>query len=138
MEGKVENSPGDINLVKELWQPFYARILLNEDAIKITANLEAIYSIPIAKTPQIDDPLIANIASLAIMEQCPRFQSCSAPICPPDFLQDQRIFLESEPTCSLPRSRRFKIGENTILPQKGMTKSEWAAHVRWERLVRVF
>lgn len=72
--------------------------------------------------------------SLAIMKQCPRFSACSVPICPLDLLQDQRDYMKGEPRCPLAKSRRLKIGQNSALENKGLTKREWAAKQRWDGL----
>ena len=72
--------------------------------------------------------------SLEIVKQCPRYQECSVPICPLDLLQDDRDYLPGEPKCTLPKSRRFRIGKITDLARCGLTKKEWAAKLRWQEL----
>ena len=76
----------------------------------------------------------SEIESVGIMSRCPRFNKCSVPICPLDLLQDLRNQLQDEPTCTFPKSRRYRIGKNTNLPREGLTKKEWAAKVRWQSL----
>jgi len=73
-------------------------------------------------------------ASIEIMRRCPRFSSCSVPICPLDLLQDERDYLKGEPRCTLAKSYRLKIGQNTQLKYKGLEKREWAAKQRWDNL----
>jgi len=70
--------------------------------------------------------------SLGIMQLCPKFLQCSAPICPLDSLQDERTYLKGEPKCTLSKAKRVKIGTEAGLERKGMTKPEWAASLRWE------
>lgn len=65
---------------------------------------------------------------------CPRFESCSAPICPLDEFQDYRDQLRGEQKCRLSKSRRHRIGKRAGLKREGLTKREWAAHNRWNRL----
>jgi hypothetical protein len=65
---------------------------------------------------------------------CPRFDRCSVPICPLDLLQDERDGLLSDSKCTLAKSYRLKIGQNTTLKRKGLTKLEWAAKQRWDNL----
>lgn len=76
---------------------------------------------------------LGEFGSLNIMRLCPRFDRCSAPICPLDIDQDRRDFLKGEPVCRLPKAKRYAIGIDTPLPRKGMTKQEWAAHIRWKQ-----
>jgi len=80
------------------------------------------------------DRLKKEFESTKIMRQCRYFESCSAPLCPLDLLQEFRDKLPGEAECTLPKSKRIRIAENTKLPWKGMTKTEWAARLRWKRL----
>ena len=75
-----------------------------------------------------------ELKSRSIMRQCARFERCSAPICPLDLLEDERDYIRGEQKCTSPKSRRIKVGRDSELPRKGLTKSEWAASQRWERL----
>ena|GEM_PF-3466585 len=77
-----------------------------------------------------------EVQSLSIMSQCPRFLNYSVPICSLDLLQDQRTRLGGEPRCTLPKSRRQRIGKGTALERQGLTKREWYAQQRWESLSR--
>ena len=70
--------------------------------------------------------------SLSIMEKCPRFGQCNAPICPLDSNQDIRDSLADEPKCTLAKSIRFRIGEDSGLPRQGLKKREWAALQRYQ------
>ena len=72
--------------------------------------------------------------SVKIMQQCPRFLKCSVPICPLDLLQDERTKLPGEPSCTLAKSIRFRIGKNTDLPKKGLTQRELSGRLRWDAL----
>ena len=72
--------------------------------------------------------------TVEIMRQCPRFDRCSVPICPLDQQQDHRTRLPGESKCTLGKSARFRIGQNTDLPLQGLTKREWAARQRWNAL----
>lgn len=75
-----------------------------------------------------------EIESLKIMEKCPKFQRCSAPVCPLDLLQDERDSLKDEPKCTLAKSICHRIGKGTTLKRQGYTKGEWAAKKRWEKV----
>jgi len=75
--------------------------------------------------------------SLKIMQECPKFDRCSAPYCPLDLLQDIRDRFPGEPKCRLSKNKRMKIAEGTGLPLTGLTKMEHAAEMRWNRLDRV-
>ena len=68
--------------------------------------------------------------SLEIMRQCPRFERYSVPLCPLDAHQDSRAKLRGEPTCTLPKSVRHRIGGEAGLPLEGLTRREWAARQR--------
>lgn len=72
--------------------------------------------------------------SIQIMKECPHFDSCSAPICPLDLLQEIRDKGDGEEKCILSKSKRLKIASGTKLPLQGMTKTEWASHQRWSQL----
>ena len=72
--------------------------------------------------------------ALAIVQECCRFNKCSVPKCPLDLLQDRRTKLQDEPKCTLAKSVRYRIGKDTPLPYKGLTRNEWAAKRRWESL----
>jgi len=72
--------------------------------------------------------------SRKLMEKCPRFIRCNAPICPLDLLQDERTFIPGEAKCNLSRAKREALAAGTDLPRKGMTKAEWAAHCSWTSL----
>ena len=72
-------------------------------------------------------------SKIRIMQQCPRFERCSAPICPLDVDQDNRSYITGEPKCSLPKSKRIAIAQNTALPRQGMTGKEWSGMIHWNR-----
>ena len=67
-----------------------------------------------------------------IMQQCPRWDRCSVPSCPLDLKQSLRVVLPGDETCTMAKTSRYRIGKNTPLPRKGLTKLEWAAKQRWE------
>ena len=75
-----------------------------------------------------------EIASGRLMQQCPRFNRCSVPICPLDLLQDRRDYVPGELKCRLPKARRLQIGQGTALERQGLTRKEWAAKQRWDNL----
>ncbi len=66
------------------------------------------------------------------MKKCSRFDSCSVPFCPLDYWQDERVVLSDEPKCDMEKEVRYRIGKNTELPNKGLTKSEMAGKKNWE------
>ena len=47
---------------------------------------------------------------LKIMEQCPRFDFCSAPKCPLDLWEDRRTELPGEDKCGLGKTYRLRKG----------------------------
>lgn len=81
-----------------------------------------------------DDTRKCEFRALRTMRRCPRFDRCSAPKCPLDPLQDDRAYLPGEPKCTLSKSKRYAIGEDSDLPRQGLTKQEWAAMLRWHGL----
>ena len=47
-----------------------------------------------------------------LMQQCPRFHRCSAPLCPLDKDVSERVYLEGEPICKAkPEILRQILGE---------------------------
>jgi len=64
------------------------------------------------------------------MEKCPRWEICSAPICPLDPLQDRRVDRRDkwpdEPQCQARMWTRYQIAKDSNLPRKGLTKQECA------------
>src|SRR3972149_2537899 len=72
--------------------------------------------------------------SIATLAKCPRFAHCSVPICPLDLAADCRTRLPGEPSCTLAKSVRLRIGSGTDLPRRGLTKLEWAGQARWQGL----
>lgn len=64
------------------------------------------------------------------MKKCPRFHTCDVPKCPLDEDIDLRVKLPEDPKCTLPKSKRMKLGKD--LPMRGMTKREFAGWRRWE------
>lgn len=46
------------------------------------------------------------------MKKCPRFITCSCPICPLDFNWLQRVFIKGEGKCKLPKKDLKKLGFN--------------------------
>lgn len=67
-----------------------------------------------------------TIDETELMEQCPKFNHCSAPKCPLDYYQDERTRLKGEPICKAKKETRFKIGKDSSLKFKGLTKSEYS------------
>lgn len=64
--------------------------------------------------------------NVVIMKKCSHFDRCSSPLCPLDFYQKERMRLVDEPKCTMRKASRYRIGKNTELPYKGLTKQEWA------------
>ena len=75
---------------------------------------------------------ITEEQNVKIMEKCPRFQFCNAPICPLDYFQDERVELDGEEKCALAKSIRKRIGEGTALKYQGMTRREYAGKKIWD------
>jgi hypothetical protein len=69
-----------------------------------------------------------------ILRQCPRFEHRSVPICPLDIDQGLRGQLRGEPRCTMSKKIRYRIGKDTDLPMKGLTKKEWAGRKSWDGL----
>src|SRR3990167_10858769 len=67
--------------------------------------------------------------NLRRMKQCPRFNSCSCPICPLDEDKSERIYVSDEPKCNLSKSLRMKFGRD--LPWKGLFPKELAGYKSW-------
>lgn len=59
------------------------------------------------------------------MNLCPKFGHCSASRCPLDPMMDKLKAYSDEPKCTLRKSTRYKIGKNSQLPHKGLTKQEY-------------
>lgn len=76
------------------------------------------------------DERVDQVSSIAMMK-CPRFESCSAPICPLDTLQKLRDYRSGESKCTLSKTIRRRIGRTAGLEHEGLTKSEWVAEQRW-------
>ena len=60
---------------------------------------------------------------------CPKWDRCSVNSCPLDSEQDEHESRPDDPQtkCKAGRSERYKIGKETELPRRGLTKKEWAA-----------
>ena len=70
-------------------------------------------------------------------EECPSFNTCSAPKCPLDPDIDSRVRrLEGEEKCKAQKPTRIKIGEKypNLLPYGGLTKREWSGKKLSEKL----
>lgn len=66
------------------------------------------------------------------MKKCPRFHTCDVPKCPLDEDIDLRVKLSEDPKCTLPKSKRMKLGKD--LPMKGMTKREFVGWNKWQSI----
>lgn len=75
---------------------------------------------------------ITEEENLRVMERCPRFKFCNAPICPLDYFQEERVKLGGEDKCALSKSIRKRIGKETALKYQGMTRREWTGMKIWE------
>ena len=62
------------------------------------------------------------------MDRCPRFISCSVPICPLDLYNEIRVFYPEEPKCDMAKRVRFLIGKD--LPKMGLTNKEYIGYIR--------
>jgi hypothetical protein len=71
-----------------------------------------------------------KISRDALTIKCPKFNSCSAPLCPLDIDYNKRSYLKGEPRCSLRRAKRLKYG--SVLPNKGLFPKEYSALKRWQ------
>ncbi len=77
-----------------------------------------------------------DVEAYQSMKQCPRFDGCSAPICPLDPYQDERAYIADEPKCRLSRRVRLRLGRK--LPRLGYTKMEWSKKCRSEAIKNQF
>ena len=66
---------------------------------------------------------------LEIMKKCPRYNRCSASICPLDADKDLRVSLPDDAKCELSKTQRIRLGED--LPWKGLLPRELAGHKNW-------
>jgi len=67
------------------------------------------------------------------MIRCPRWHSCSAPICPLDPQKELRVGLvEDEERCTLPKAKRVELG--ALLPWRGLWPREIASMEKWARM----
>ena len=71
------------------------------------------------------------VKNLERMKKCPRFSYCSIPKCPLDKDVDLCVKLPGELSCTLPKSRRMRLGKD--LPWEGMTKREFAGYQAWKK-----
>lgn len=69
-------------------------------------------------------------------EQCPRYRHCSVNRCPLDPAHELRTHLTGEPSCTLSKSTRLRIGSQheDVLPMRGLTGREYSAAARWDAL----
>ena len=70
------------------------------------------------------------------MLDCPRWDRCSAPICPLDPGMARRVVIEGRATggikekrCTLPKSKRMELGKE--LPWQGLWPRELAGKRQW-------
>lgn len=66
------------------------------------------------------------------MTKCPRFKFCSVNICPLDKLSSFRNKLKDEPSCTLAKSVRQKIGTEYGLSKLGLTSKEYIGYKKWQ------
>jgi hypothetical protein len=63
------------------------------------------------------------------MKECPRYITCSCPICPLDFNWLQRVFIKGEKKCKMARKDLKKLG---YIPQvKARTEMGKTQHRYW-------
>ena len=68
---------------------------------------------------------------LLSMIDCPRWNRCSAPICPLDRGMEKRSGpVAAEPTCTPPKAKRMELAKG--LPWRGLWPAELGAYKRWE------
>jgi len=72
----------------------------------------------------------------APFEQCPRFFSCSVPLCPLDPDVGKRVKMQGEETCPLGKTRRMRIAAAypKLLPNRGLFPRELSSLLAWEAL----
>ena len=67
------------------------------------------------------------------MIRCPRWHSCSAPICPLDPQKELRVGpVEDEERCTLPKAKRVELG--ALLPWRGLWPREIASMKKWAEM----
>jgi hypothetical protein len=71
---------------------------------------------------------------LGIMEECPRFTSCSVNRCPLDIDIRLRNELTGEERCTMAKTIRVRIGKKHNLPKLGMTNPEFAGYTNYQKL----
>lgn len=79
--------------------------------------------------------------AVALAEQCPRWETCSVPICPLDLSMEHRHKAPGDPSCPMRKSIRLRIGaqpvvyqgEEYYLPHRGMTGREWEGFQKWAK-----
>jgi len=64
-----------------------------------------------------------------VMRLCPKFSSCSAPLCPLDIDMKKRTRLVGEKNCTLSKNKRLLLGKDLLW--KGLTKKEIAGEQIW-------
>lgn len=69
---------------------------------------------------------------MEVIDKCPRFKSCNANICPLDKLSSFRNKLKDEPSCTLAKSIRQKIGTEFGLQKLGLSDKEFAGYKKWQ------
>jgi len=85
-------------------------------------------------TRKVSRPKISDYDCYLVMKRCPRFDRCSAPVCPLDAKQDDKERLPDEPKCGLSKNRRLELAKGHDLPYGGLTKAEYAVKDRWSKL----
>lgn len=63
---------------------------------------------------------------------CPRFETCSVNVCPLDPFRNEKNSFSDEKDCPMEKRVRLRLGKD--LPWLGLTKAEFKAKNRWERL----
>ena len=68
--------------------------------------------------------------------ECPRFNHCSANVCPLDPLSDEKETLESEDICKVEKPTRLRIGAKypDLLRFVGYKKREYQSKQAWNNL----
>ena len=71
---------------------------------------------------------------IAPYESCPRFFTCSVPLCPLDPDVGKRVKMQGEAPCPLGKTRRMRIAAAKLLPNRGLFPRELASLLAWEAL----
>ena len=63
------------------------------------------------------------------MKKCPRFLTCSVPICPGDVCWSDKVFIKGDKKCKMPKNELKKLGFS--LQVKARTEAGKSQHLNW-------